>query len=114
MTKKSAPAHNIMKTGEWPDADSYRVACDCHDPAHDLDVWIELESDSETQDVTLTFHKELYTPIWESGFNRFREALRILFGGTSRVSGSIILKKSVAENLLATMQQSIDRLKQKQ
>ncbi len=66
------PARNIMKTGEWPDADCYRIACDCHDRDHDLDVWIEIENDKEVRDVTLTFYKEMYSPIWESGFNRFR------------------------------------------
>jgi hypothetical protein len=107
MTK---PLHNIMTTGEWDDAQSYRIACDCHDPDHDLSVWIEVENDSETRDVTLTFYKELYTPVWRSGFNRFREALRILFTGTTRVEGTIVLKQSVAQDFLNIVQQSIDQL----
>jgi hypothetical protein len=100
----------IMKTGEWPDADSYRVACDCHHHDHDLDVWIEVENDKEVREVTLTFYKELYTPVWEQGFNRFREALRILVHGRSRFSATIILKQDVAQNLIRTIQHSIDRL----
>ena len=99
-----------MQTGEWPDADCYRVACDCHHHDHDLDVWIEVERDDEVQDITLTFYKELSTPVWESGFNRFREALRILFTGSSRMAGSIIMKRDVAQTLLNTIQHSIDRL----
>ena len=100
----------IMQTGEWPDADCYRVACDCHHNDHDLDVWIEVERDTEVQEITLTFYKELYTPVWERGFNRFREALRILFTGSSRMAGTIILKRDVAQNLINTIQHSIDRL----
>ena len=108
MTKE--PARNIMKTGEWADADCYRIACECHDSGHDLDVWIEVEPDPEVNDVTLTFYKEMYSPMWEQGFNRFREAFRILFTGTTRVAGTIILKKDVAQNFVDTVQRSIDRL----
>ena len=103
----------IMKTGEWPDSDAYRVACECQSNSHDLDVWIEVESDKMAQDITVTLYKELYTPVWESGFNRFREALRVLFTGSTRVSGSIIMKKDVAQNFINTVQQSIDRLEKK-
>lgn len=100
----------IMQTGDWSDADAYRVACECHSSDHDLDVWIEVESDPEVREITVTFYKELYTPVWESGFNRFREAFRILFTGSSRMSGTIIMKSDVAQNFLDTVQRSIDRL----
>jgi len=100
----------IMQTGEWPDADTYRVACDCHHNDHDLDVWIEVENDKEVRAITLTFYKELYSPVWEQGFNRFREALRLLFTGSTRVTGTIILKQEVAQNLVNNIQRSIDRL----
>ena len=99
-----------MRTGDWTDADAYRVACDCHHHDHDLDVWIEVEPDKEVPEITLTFYKELYTPVWEKGFNRFREAFRILFTGSSRMSGTIIMKRDVAQNLIRTIQHSIDRL----
>jgi hypothetical protein len=110
---QNLPAKMIMKTGEWPDADCYRVACDCHDADHDLDVWIEVESDAEVRDVTLTFYKKLYSPVWKSGFNRFREAVRLLFTGTTEVQGTIILKKDVAQNFINVVQRSINQLDQK-
>lgn len=102
-----------MKTGEWSDADCYRVACDCHHPDHDLDVWIEVEPDAETRDITVTLYKELYTPVWERGFKRFREAARILFTGSTRVAGTIIMQREVADNFLSAVKSSIDRLEKK-
>ena len=110
---RNLPQKMIMQTGDWPDADCYRVACDCHHHDHDLDVWIEVERDQEVQEITLTFYKELHTPVWEKGFNRFREALRILFTGSSRMAGTIILKRDVAQNFIDTVQRSIDRLDSK-
>ena len=107
------PARNIMKTGEWSDADCYRVACECHHHNHDLDVWIEVESDTEVREVTVTLYKELYSPVWESGFNRVREALRLLFTGSTRVAGSIVMSREVAQNFVDVVQSSIDRLEKK-
>ena len=110
---KNLPVRNIMKTGEWLDADAYRVACECHAHEHDLDAWIEVEHDGETQDVTVTLYKELYSPVWEPGFNRFREALRLLFTGSTRVAGSIIMHRGVAQNFIDVVQSSINRLDDK-
>ena len=100
-----------MKTGEWQDADAYRVACDCHHSDHDLDVWVEVETDNEVPEITLTFYKEMTTPVWEQGFNRFKEAFRVLFFGHTRHQGTIIMRREVAENFLGAVQSSIDRLK---
>lgn len=109
----NAPARNIMKTGEWLDADCYRVACDCHHHDHDLDVWVEVEGDPEVREITVTFYKEMTTPVWERGFNRFREAFRILFTGTSRMAGTIIMRREVAQNFLDAVKSSIDRLEKR-
>lgn len=111
--KLKEPARNIMKTGEWSDADCFRVACDCHHHDHDLDVWIEVEEDNEVKDITVTLYKELYSPVWELGFNRFREALRLLFTGSTRVAGSIVMRREVAQNFIDVVQLSIDRLDDK-
>lgn len=111
MDKKSTPALGIMATGIWDDSRSFRVACDCHSNEHDVDVWIEAEPDSETGEVTVTFYRELDTPWWESGFNRFREAWRILIYGRSRFSGSLIVRAETAEHLCDAIQSSIQLLK---
>jgi hypothetical protein len=111
MDKKSTPALGVMTTGIWDDARSFRVACDCHSNDHDVDVWIEVEPDGETRDITVTFYRELDTPWWESGFNRFREAWRILRHGRSRFSGSLIVRAETAETLCDAIQRSIQLLR---
>ena len=102
-----------MKTSEYDDAVSFRVACDCHDNNHDVDVWIEVEKDDEVHEITVTFYRELDTPWWEKGFNRFREAWRILVHGRSRFSGSLIMRPEAADSLCAAIQTSIQRLQKK-
>ena len=111
MDKKSAPALGIMTTANYPDARAFRVACDCHSNEHDVDVWIEVEPDSETRDITVTFYRELDTPWWESGFNRFTEAWQILRHGRSRFSGSLIIQAETAHHLCDAIQSSVQQLK---
>jgi hypothetical protein len=111
MTKKSQPLQGIMKTSEYDDAVSFRVACDCHDNLHDVDVWIEVERDDEIHEITVTFYRELDTPFWETGFNRFREAWNILVHGRSRFSGSLIMRAEAADSLCSAIQTSIARLR---
>jgi len=113
MDKKSTPALGVMTTGLYDDSRSFRVACDCHDSSHDVDVWIEVEPDGETREVTVTFYRELDTPFWESGFNRFREAWQILVHGRSRFSGTLIVRAETAETLCDAIRSSIDVLNKK-
>jgi hypothetical protein len=107
------PAQGIMTTGVYDDARSFRVACDCHDNEHDVDVWIEVETEKEVPEITVTFYRELDTPWWEQGFNRFREAWNILVHGRSRFSGALIMQAEAADNLCNAIQTSIQRLQQK-
>jgi len=111
MIKESAPALGIMTTASYADARAFRVACDCHSNEHDVDVWIEVEPDADTRDITVTFYRELDTPWWESGFNRFREAWQILRHGRSRFSGSLIVGAETAQHLCDAIQSSIQHLK---
>ena len=111
VTNKLQPLQGIMKTAEYQDAVSFRVACDCHDNNHDVDVWIEVEKDDEVHEITVTFYRELDTPWWETGFNRFREAWRILVHGRSRFSGSLVMRPEAADHLCEAIQTSIARLR---
>ena len=102
-----------MRTGEWRDVHAFRVACDCHSNAHDLDVWIEITPDSECSDITLTFYKDIYVPFWKSGYNRLLEAWRVLFTGHATRQGDFIMNKATAQQLCAVIQRSVQDLEQK-
>ena len=113
MTKKTLPARGIMTTGVYDGARAFRVACDCQDNAHDVDVWIEVETEKDVNEVTVTFYRELDTPFWEPGFNRLREAWRILVHGRSRFSGSLIIGAETAETLCDAIRSTVEELKHK-
>lgn len=101
------PLRNIMETGDWGDAKCYRVGCDCSDPTHDASMWIEVDSDSDTRDVQLTFYVDTWTPFWDTKFDRFKAAYDILFKGINRQQHTMILNEKAAECLTGTITQAI-------
>lgn len=113
MDKTSQPVKNIMRTGEWKDTHAFRVACECHNNEHDIDVWIEAQPDLDIGDITVTFYKDIYVPFWKSGFNRFKEAWRVLFTGYATRQGDFIMDKATARRFCATIEQSIQDLESK-
>ena len=71
------PANGIMQTGSYPDAESYHIECDCTSSDHAIRMWIEVDSDADTQDVQVGFYVDTWTPFWESKFSRIRTAWKI-------------------------------------
>jgi hypothetical protein len=41
--KIQTPALGIMKTSDWGNAKVYKIACDCGQPDHEHNVWIEAD-----------------------------------------------------------------------
>ena len=113
MDTDSLPVKNIMRTGNYGDAHAFRVACDCHSNQHDLDVWIEVNPDTDCSDITLTFYKDIYVPFWKSGYNRVLEAWRVLFTGHATRQGDFIMDLATARQLCATIERSIQDLERK-
>jgi hypothetical protein len=113
MDTFSLPVKNIMRTGEYQDAHAYRVACDCHSNTHDLDVWIEVAPESDCDDITVTFYKDIYVPFWKLGYNRLQEAWRVLFTGYATRQGDFVMDRATARQLCATIERSLQDLEQK-
>lgn len=92
------PLRGIMETSDWGDAKTFRVSCDCHDPEHDVNMWIEVDGDADTKDVQVAFYVDTWTPFWDKKFNRFKAAWDILFKGVHRQQHHMILSKKAALN----------------
>ena len=79
--KPQKPAQGIMLDRNWGTARSYTIACDCGEPDHFQQMWIEVgdESDADLQNVTVTFYVETASP-WYS-VNRWRQIWQMLTRG---------------------------------
>jgi hypothetical protein len=109
-TKVQTPAEGIMQTGEWRDAKTYVIACECSDSEHQVNMWIEVDGDDETQDVQVGFYVDTWTPFWDSKFNRFKAAWDILFKGVNRQEHHLLLRKQAAVNFAKTIEKVVKEL----
>lgn len=104
------PAEGISKGPCWNNTHTYKIECDCGDSDHAMHAWIELNSDSEVKDISMSFYVKTWIPIWDKKFSRIRTALRVLFGGNLEQEHHIILNQQVSQNFLSALEQSIKDL----
>lgn len=109
--KPQTPALNISKSGEWKDASAYKLACECHDNDHNVDMWIEVDPDSEFKDITISFHVQTTAPFWEKGFNRFKLIWQLLTTGYYKSEHHFILNEQSAINLICTIKKDLTKFK---
>ena len=110
--KPQTPALNISKSGEWKDASAYKIACDCHDNDHNVDMWLEVDPDSEFKDITISFHVQTTAPFWEKGFNRFKLIWELLTTGYYKSEHHFILNEQTATNLITIIKKDLTKFKQ--
>ena len=107
------PAEGIMQTGSYRDAESYHIECDCHSADHAVRMWIEVDEDTDTQDVQVGFYVDTWTPFWDSKFSRIRTAWNVLVHGLNRQEHHLILNKQAALNFSTTIEGAVRRLDSK-
>lgn len=108
--KTQKPARGIMQTGDWPDAKSFHVECDCTSPDHAVRMWIEVDQDKETADVQVGFYVDTWTPFWDMKFNRFKAAWDILVKGVNRQEHHLLLNKQAALNFAETIKREVEEM----
>lgn len=111
--KTQKPAHGIMQTGDWNDARSFRVSCDCQSTDHDVNMWIEVNRDTEDPklaDVEVSFYVTTWTPLWDGWGQRFKAAFDILFNGMYKQEHHLILNKQSAINFADAIKTSVKEL----
>jgi hypothetical protein len=93
---------------EWGKAKSYIIACDCGEHRHNVSMWIEVDSDEQLKDVTLTFFVETTNSWWDR--NRFKQVWEILTKGYTKNEATVILNKQSALNLSTVIRNSVTDL----
>lgn len=95
--KPQIPAHGISNTGNWCDgSSSHLINCDCCDSEHSINMWIEVNSESNK--VEICFYVNTWTPFIDGFFKRLKQALKILFTGIVKYQHDVLLTKQAAIN----------------
>ena len=110
--------NKLMKIKEYSDgSSSWRVACDCHDPNHDCQLWFErsLEDEPRIQDISLMLSMEVgiyknYN-LLENLWKRITIAAKVLFTGYHTATGEVILDEDGIKALQFALKQGLARAK---
>jgi hypothetical protein len=100
------PAEGIYKHKEWGDSVMYGVPCECTDPNHQHDVWIEADECG----VTVTTYTQQKTKWWE--LNRFKIIWTLLTKGYVEYEASLIMSEQQALNYSETLKKAVANVKQ--
>jgi len=99
--KAQIPAEGILKRSSWGDAMSYQIVCQCHQPDHDHNVWIE----ADESDVTVTTYTTQKSKPWS--LNRWQVIWRLLTKGYVEYEANIIMTKQQALNYAETLKTAV-------
>ena len=110
MMKAQTPAKGIMLQGDWPDAKSFHIPCECTDPDHAADMWIEVDRELDLECVNVTFYVKTTNEFWREGYSRVRAAWDILTKGVHTQSHTMILDKQSALNMAEAIKTTIKGL----
>ena len=110
--------NKLMKIKEYSDgSSSWRVACDCHDPNHDCQLWFErsVEDEPRIQDISLMLSMEVgiyknYN-LLENLWKRITIAAKVLFTGYHTATGEVILDEDGIKALQFALEQGLARAK---
>ena len=110
--------NKLMKIKEYSDgSSSWRVACDCHDPNHDCQLWFErsVEDEPRIQDISLMLSMEVgiyknYN-LLENLWKRITIAAKVLFTGYHTATGEVILDEDGIKALQFALKQGLARAK---
>lgn len=111
--KTQKPALGIMQTGDYTEAKSFRVACDCHSSDHGTDMWIEVNRDVEDPslaDIEVSFYVKTWTPTWKGWAQRLTAVYEILFKGVHCQEHHMILNRQSATNFADAIKNTIKDL----
>lgn len=95
------PAVGILKRSDWGDSKCYQVVCDCHQPDHDHNVWVEADETG----VTVTTYTTQKSKPWS--LNRWQTIWILLTKGYVEYEANICMDKQQAINYADTLKAAI-------
>jgi hypothetical protein len=106
--------NKLMKIKEYEDgSSSWRVACDCHDPNHDCQLWFEhtVEDEPLIRQLSLMLSMEVgiyprYN-FFENLWHRITIAAKVLFTGYHTATGEVILDEDGIKALQFALEQGL-------
>lgn len=103
--KLETPAQGILKRNDWGDAKMYQVVCDCGQPDHDHNLWIE----AADHGITVTIYATVKSPWWS--MNRWKQMWTLLTQGYLEHETVVTFNEQAALNYAETLKSAINDVK---
>lgn len=103
--KTQTPAEGILKKNDWGDAKMYQVVCDCGQPDHDHNIWIEAADTG----VTVIIYATVKSAWWS--MNRFKQIWTLLTQGYLQQETVLAINEQTALNYAETLKSAINEVK---
>lgn len=113
INKHQIPAQGIMQISEFDNAKSFLIACECTDPTHQVDAWIEVNKELDVKQVSVTFFVKTYIPFIDGILTRVKAAWNILITGSYEQQHNLLLSKQVALNFAHTIIDTVSEMENK-
>ena len=105
----------LMKVKEFPDGSSFwRVACECGDSAHDVNLWFEPVKDTSFVELNLSMEVGFYSKhrTWVGNMlRRISTAFRILFTGYYTAAGDVVLDYDGIKAMQSALDNGLEHIK---
>jgi len=68
--KSQIPAEGILKTHDWGNSRVYKIVCECDQPDHEHNVWIEADDGSVNVNVYVTVKTDFWSETVKPDYNK--------------------------------------------
>jgi hypothetical protein len=104
--KLQTPAEGILKKNDWGDAKMYQIVCDCGQPDHSHNLWVEADETG----ISVTIYAEVKTPWWS--MNRWRQMWALLTKGHLQQETVLTMSEQTALNYAETLKKAMYDVKE--
>lgn len=99
--KAQMPAVGILKRNDWGSAKSYQIVCECGDPGHSHEVFVE----ADELNVSVTIYTTAKSKWWE--LNRWQKIWTLLTKGYIEYQADLIMNQQQALNYAETLKSAV-------
>jgi hypothetical protein len=100
------PAEGILKKNDWGDAKMYHVVCDCGQPDHEHNLWVEADETG----ISVTIYATVKSPWWS--MNRFKQIWSLIIKGHLQHETVLTMNEQSAINYAETLKSAVKDVKE--
>ena len=100
------PAEGILKKNDWGDAKMYQVVCDCGQPDHEHNLWVEADETG----ISVNIYVTVKSPWWS--MNRFKQIWSLVSKGYLQHETVLTMNQQSALNYAETLKSAVKDVKE--